>query len=164
VASSPFATLEEGGHVSHCRVPFDHRLHLHLLYTLCDGLCCHSGGKHRARSRDKEQVHDFGIGKSNRPNIALPMCCYNHFTRSITVELAVNGEINQYSYSNRSYRRLRLWKFTSEIGDLSLLVHASPCRSLTSTRRVLLEHCIASLFTLSIVTNCLVTIILTPGT
>jgi hypothetical protein len=43
-------------------------------------------------------------------------------------------------------------------------VHASPCRSLTSTRRVLQEHCIASLLTLSIVTNCLVTIILTLGT
>ena len=51
-----------------------------------------------------------------------------------------------------------------EIFDLTLLVHTSLCRSLTSIRRVLLEHFIASPFTQSIDTYRSKSSILTPGT
>jgi hypothetical protein len=144
------ATLEDGGHVSHCRVTFDHRLR--LLSTLCDGLFipgpCHLGEKYWAKTRERDQVHDFGIGRPERSNITSSMNVHGTLN---AVVLAANEAIFNYFYNDIFLPPNTTLEIHFGRSEISLLVHASPCRSLTSTRRVLLEHCVASPFTQSIV-------------
>lgn len=79
-ASSPLhtATLKGGGHVSHCREPFDHRLRPLSLVTalVYPNFVVWAESIGSGRAMRNIEVYDFKIGISSRPNIALPMCIH----------------------------------------------------------------------------------------